>query len=66
MTGVPEVTLAAEAGLRYAALSLIVNPAAGLSDEPITMEELNLVLAAGSGQVLKVLERVVEKRGERA
>ena len=66
MTGVPEVTLAAEAGLRYAALSLIVNPAAGLSDEPITMEELNLVLAAGSGQVLKVLERVIEQRGQQA
>ena len=28
MTGVPEVTLAAEAGLRYAAVSLVVNPAA--------------------------------------
>lgn len=66
MTGVPEVTLAAEAGLRYAALSLIVNPAAGLSDEPITMEELNLVLAAGSGRVLKVLERVIETRGAQA
>ena len=30
MTGVPEVTLAAEAGLRYAAISLVVNPASGV------------------------------------
>ena len=65
MTGVPEVTLAKEAGLRYAALSLVVNPAAGLSDEPITMEELNLVLAAGSSRVLKVLEQVIMERQER-
>ena len=50
MTGVPEVTLAAEAGLRYAAISLVVNPASGVgdSDEPITMEEINEVLAATS------------------
>ena len=30
MTGVPEVTLAVEDGLRYAAISLVVNPAAGV------------------------------------
>ena len=30
MTGVPEVTLAVEAGLRYAAISLVVNPASGV------------------------------------
>jgi len=60
MTGVPEVTLAKEIGLRYAAISLIVNPAAGLSDEPISMEELNRVLALGSDDVLKVLEEFVK------
>ena len=59
---VPEVTLALEAKLRYAAISLVVNPAAGLSDEPITLEELNAVLAASSAKVLKVLERVVTNR----
>ena len=48
MTGVPEVTLAAEAGLRYAAISLVVNPASGVGDstEPITMDEIDAVLAA--------------------
>ncbi len=60
MTGVPEVTLAKEIGLRYAAISLIVNPAAGLSDEPISMDELNRVLALGSDDVLKVLEEFVK------
>ena len=62
MTGVPEVTLACEAQLRYAAISLVVNPAAGLSDEPITLEELNAALAASSEKVLKVLERVITNR----
>jgi purine nucleoside phosphorylase len=62
MTGVPEVTLAAEAQLRYAAVSLIVNPAAGLTDEPISMEELNAVLASCSDAVLNVFDRVIQNR----
>jgi len=62
MTGVPEVTLAVEAGLRYAAVSLIVNPAAGLSDQPISMDELNAVLAASSTAVLAVFDRVIQNR----
>ena len=49
MTGVPEVVLAVEAGLRYAAISLVVNPAAGVgAGDPITMDEINAVLAASS------------------
>lgn len=62
MTGVPEVTLAKEAGLRYAAISLVVNPAAGLIDEPISMEELNEVLASSSTAVLKVIEQIIANR----
>lgn len=62
MTGVPEVTLAVEAGLRYAAISLVVNPAAGLTDEPITMAEVNAVLAASSEKVLRILAEVVRRR----
>lgn len=62
MTGVPEVTLAVEAGLRYAAVSLVVNPAAGLAPEPITMAEVSAVLAASSERVLRVLREVVRGR----
>jgi 5'-methylthioadenosine phosphorylase len=63
MTGVPEVTLAVEAGLRYAALSLVVNPAAGVRpDEPITMEEIAAVLEAGAPRVLAVLDELVHTR----
>ena len=64
MTGVPEVTLAAEAGLRYAAVSLVVNPASGVgdSDEPITMEEIDAALAASSAHVLAILDELVHTR----
>jgi 5'-methylthioadenosine phosphorylase len=62
MTGVPEVTLALEAKLRYAAISLVVNPAAGLSDEPITLDELNAVLAASTENVLEIVERIILNR----
>lgn len=63
MTGVPEVTLAVEAGLRYAALSLVVNPAAGVRPgEPITMEEISSVLATGAPKVLSVIDELVHTR----
>lgn len=63
MTGVPEVTLAAEAGLRYAAISLVVNPAAGVRPgEPITMDEISAVLEAGAPKVLAVLDELVHTR----
>jgi len=64
MTGVPEVTLAVEAGLRYAAISLVVNPASGVgdADEPIAMEEINAVLAASSATVLEILDDLVHTR----
>jgi 5'-methylthioadenosine phosphorylase len=64
MTGVPEVTLAAEAGLRYAAISLVVNPASGVGDstEPITMDEINAVLASSAAKVLAILDELVHTR----
>lgn len=62
MTGMPEVTLAREAGLRYAAISLVVNPATGLASEPITMEQISAALRDGSARVLEVLDALVSKR----
>ena len=64
MTGIPEATLAVEAGLRYAAVSLVVNPAAGLAPEPITMEEVERVLRECSAQVITLLDAVVAARGK--
>ena len=64
MTGVPEVTLAAEAGLRYAAISLVVNPASGVGDstEPITMDDIEAVLTASAAKVLTILDELVHTR----
>lgn len=63
MTGVPEVTLAAEAGLRYAAISLVVNPATGVRPgEPITMAEIAAVMETGVPRVLAVLDELVHTR----
>ncbi len=64
MTGVPEVTLALEAGLRYAAVSLVVNPATGVADtdEAITIEDIEDVLRASASTVLSVLDALVRAR----
>lgn len=57
MTGVPEVVLAAERGIPYASLCLVANPAAGLGDEPITVADVEAVVAAGAQRVAAILER---------
>ncbi len=44
MTNVPEVVLAKELGLCYAAIGLVVNMAAGLEDEPITLDDIHAAL----------------------
>ncbi|MDP1877768.1 MAG: S-methyl-5'-thioinosine phosphorylase [Actinomycetota bacterium] len=59
MTGVPEVVLAQEAGIPYASLCLVVNPAAGESDEPVTMAEIERVIAEGRVRVMGVLDEAV-------
>ncbi len=40
MTGVPEATLAREANISYAGVSIVANLAAGLSPEPLTQAEV--------------------------
>lgn len=55
MTSMPEAALAREAGLDYASLCVIANPAAGLEDEPISMEAINAVLAKAMGRVVALL-----------
>jgi 5'-methylthioadenosine phosphorylase len=40
MTNVPEVVLAREAGLCYAAIALVTNYAAGISETPLSHEEV--------------------------
>ncbi|MFW6340478.1 MAG: hypothetical protein ACOC0Q_06380 [Wenzhouxiangella sp.] len=45
MTAMPEAALAREAGLEYASLCVVANAAAGVSNEPISIEQIHVVLA---------------------
>jgi 5'-methylthioinosine phosphorylase len=52
---VPEVILANELAIPYACISLVVNPATGLGTEPVTIEEINVVIEQGSETVKLIL-----------
>ncbi|MBK1850121.1 MULTISPECIES: S-methyl-5'-thioinosine phosphorylase [unclassified Marinobacter] len=56
MTGMPEAALAAELGMRYVCLGLVVNWAAGKSDHIITMEEIEAAIDQGMSGVRRILE----------
>ncbi|MFM7598405.1 MAG: S-methyl-5'-thioinosine phosphorylase [Actinomycetota bacterium] len=60
MTGVPEAVLAAERGIPYASLCLVANPAAGLGTEPITVDDVNAVVAQGAATVTRILDRAAQ------
>lgn len=55
MTGMPEAALARELGIAYACIALVVNPAAGLSDELITIDKIKAVLDEGLQSVRELL-----------
>jgi 5'-deoxy-5'-methylthioadenosine phosphorylase len=63
MTGMPEASLARETGLRYAAVAVVVNNAAGRGDssEEIHLDQINAVLRASMVKVRALLEKLVEK-----
>ena len=60
MTGMPEAALARELNLSYACLALVVNPAAGLRDQEITLQEMQLALQQGRGQVHQLIQALIE------
>lgn len=55
MTGMPEAALAREFGVDYACLALSVNWCAGLSDAPITMDEINHAITKGMVKIHQIL-----------
>jgi 5'-methylthioinosine phosphorylase len=55
MTGMPEAALAAEAGMAYASIAPVVNPAAGLSDRPITLDDIMRQAALCHTQIQQLL-----------
>ena len=58
MTAMPEAALAREAGMDYASLSVVANPAAGVSSEVISLEEIHRVLAESMLRVSALLRCV--------
>ena len=60
MTAMPEASLAAEVGMRYASLCIVVNAAAGLSDEPLTLAAMRSTLEEAAVNVRDLLDKLVE------
>jgi 5'-methylthioinosine phosphorylase len=62
MTGMPEAALAAELQLAYAAVCLVVNPAAGLGEMPITAEAIAAILEKESAVFGELLSGFLQGR----
>jgi len=60
MTTMPEAALAREAGIQYASLCVNANWAAGLENEPVTMDAIDATLKEAMVNVRKVLVRLFE------
>jgi 5'-deoxy-5'-methylthioadenosine phosphorylase len=60
MTGMPEACLAREAELDYACVALSANWAAGLSDEPITMADIERTVANGMDKIKALIAAVID------
>jgi 5'-methylthioinosine phosphorylase len=58
MTGMPEAALACEMQLNYANLSLVVNRAAGKTDEILTLEMMQTYLTEGMERIGAVITRL--------
>lgn len=64
MTGVPEVVLAREAGICYVSLCVVTNFAAGLSDQPLTEEEVTDLMSRQLPTVMSGVLRLAERLPE--
>ena len=62
MTGMPEASLARELGLAYASVCMVVNLAAGLGDEPISLAMMHAILEREAGVVAGLLRALVVQR----
>lgn len=62
MTGMPEASLAREMGLAYACVCMVVNPAAGLGDLPISLDMMLEILRREAAVVRDLLSRLLQTR----
>jgi 5'-deoxy-5'-methylthioadenosine phosphorylase len=63
MTGMPEAALAREIGLKYAALAVVVNPAAGRgsSARAVSLDEISRVIDETMGGIRLIVAKLVER-----
>ena len=59
MTGVPEVVLAREMGMCYGALAIMTNYAAGVTDQPLSHQEVLACMSERQRSVQGILSRAV-------
>ncbi len=62
MTGMPEAALSREAGVPYAAVCMVVNPAAGLGDLPLTLAMMREILVSEAAVVRNLLSELLKRR----
>lgn len=62
MTGMPEAALAREIDLAYASICMVVNPAAGLGDLPLTLEMMREILNQEAAVVRQLLSKALHNR----
>jgi len=62
MTGMPEAALACELGMSYASVCMVVNPAAGLGDRPISLAMMKRILDQESQVVRQLLSGLLCSR----
>ena len=60
MTGMPEAVLAREINIPFASVCLVVNPAAGLASEVISLDDIRAVAAAAMARVVRLLDSFFE------
>jgi 5'-methylthioadenosine phosphorylase len=66
MTGLPEATFAREAGLCYAAVAIVTNFGAGLTEEPVEHEEVVARMATQVEEVRRLLLAAARREVEHA
>jgi 5'-methylthioinosine phosphorylase len=62
MTGMPEASLARELGVPYASVCMVVNPAAGLGDLPLTIAMMREILVREANAVRQLLSELLRSR----
>ncbi|MGH1491098.1 MAG: MTAP family purine nucleoside phosphorylase [Acidimicrobiales bacterium] len=60
MTGYPEVALAVEAGLPYASIGVVSNPAAGMNAEPLSIDDIIAIIDSTAEPLYRLIARTIE------